>query len=146
MPVRKADARWQGDLQSGSGTMRLGSGAFEGQYSFASRMENGAGTNPEELIGAAEAGCFSMAFANALTQAGHTPQEIRTSASVQFEKLDKGWTISKIELTTDGVVPGVDEATFSRIAEEAKKTCPVSRAITGSEITVKATLKSSVRA
>ena len=146
MPVRKADAQWQGDLQSGSGTMRLGSGAFEGQYSFASRMENGPGTNPEELIGAAEAGCFSMAFANALTQAGHTPQEIRTSASVQFEKLDKGWTISKIELTTDGVVPGVDEATFSRIAEEAKKTCPVSRAITGSEITVKATLKSGVRA
>ena len=146
MPIRKVDAQWQGDLQSGSGTMRLGSGAFEGQYSFASRMENGAGTNPEELIGAAEAGCFSMAFANALTQAGHTPQEIRTSASVQFEKLDKGWTISKIELTTDGVVPGVDEATFSRIAEEAKKTCPVSRAITGSEITVKATLKSGVRA
>jgi osmotically inducible protein OsmC len=146
MPIRKADAQWQGDLQSGSGTMRLGSGAFEGQYSFASRMENGPGTNPEELIGAAEAGCFSMAFANALTQAGHTPQEIRTSASVQFEKLDKGWTISKIELTTDGVVPGVDEATFSRIAEEAKKTCPVSRAITGSEITVKATLKSGVRA
>jgi osmotically inducible protein OsmC len=146
MPVRNADARWQGDLQSGSGTMRLGSGAFEGRYSFASRMENGPGTNPEELIGAAEAGCFSMAFANALTQAGHTPQEIRTSARVQFEKLDKGWTISKIELTTEGVVPGADEATFNRIAEEAKKTCPVSRAITGSEITVKATLKSGVRA
>ncbi|TMD42031.1 MAG: OsmC family peroxiredoxin, partial [Chloroflexi bacterium] len=121
MPERKAEARWRGSLKDGSGTMRVGSGAFEGTYSFASRMENGTGTNPEELIGAAEAGCFSMAFANALTEAGHTPQEIHTSASVHFERSDKGWGISRIELTTDGVVSGIDEATFSRIGEDAKK-------------------------
>jgi osmotically inducible protein OsmC len=126
--------------------MRVGSGAFEGRYSFASRMENGTGTNPEELIGAAEAGCFSMAFANALSQAGHQPQEISTKANVQFEKLEKGWTISRIELVTEGIVPGADEASFQRIAEEAKKTCPVSRALTGSQISLKATLKSGVRA
>src|SRR5207237_2348865 len=122
MPERNASARWQGDLKGGQGTMRFGSGAFEGKYSFASRMEDGPGTNPEELIGAAEAGCFSMAFANALSQAGHAPQEIHTSANVHFDKTDKGWAISRIELTTEGIVPGVDEPTFRRIAEEAKKT------------------------
>ena len=146
MPERKAEARWRGSLKDGSGTMRVGSGAFEGTYSFASRMENGTGTNPEELIGAAEAGCFSMAFANALTEAGHTPQEIHTSASVHFERSDKGWGISRIELTTDGVVSGIDEATFSRIGEDAKKNCPVSKALTGTQISLKTTLKSGVRA
>ncbi|TME44872.1 MAG: OsmC family protein [Chloroflexi bacterium] len=146
MPERKAEARWRGSLKDGSGTMRVGSGAFEGTYSFASRMENGTGTNPEELIGAAEAGCFSMAFANALTEAGHTPQEIHTSASVHFERSDKGWGISRIELTTDGVVSGIDEATFSRIGEDAKKNCPVSKALTGTQISLKTSLKSSVRA
>jgi len=145
MPVRRAEARWKGSLQDGSGTMRVGSGAFDGRYSFSSRMEDGAGTNPEELIGAAEAGCFSMAFANALSQAGHKPQEIHTSANVHFDQTDKGWSISRIELTTEGIVPGVDEATFTRIAEEAKKTCPVSRALTGSQINLQATLKSGVR-
>jgi len=146
MPERKAEARWRGSLKDGSGTMRVGSGAFEGTYSFASRMENGTGTNPEELIGAAEAGCFSMAFANALTEAGHTPQEIHTSASVHFERSDKGWGISRIELTTEGVVSGIDEATFSRIGEDAKKNCPVSKALTGTQISLKTTLKSGVRA
>src|SRR5919206_5238058 len=119
MPVRNAQARWERTLKDGSGTMRLGSGAFEGRFSFASRMENGPGTNPEELIGAAEAGRFSMAFANALTEAGHAPQEIRTSAKVNFEKTDKGWTITAIDLQTEGLVPGIDESTFKRIAEEA---------------------------
>ena len=146
MPERKAEARWRGSLKDGSGTMRVGSGAFDGKYSFSSRMENGPGTNPEELIGAAEAGCFSMAFANALTEAGHPPQEIHTSANVHFERSDKGWGISLVELTTEGVVSGVDEATFSRIAEDAKKNCPVSKALTGTQISLKATLKSGVRA
>src|SRR5881275_1984779 len=111
MPVRRAEARWKGSLQDGSGTMRVGSGAFDGRYSFSSRMEDGPGTNPEELIGAAEAGCFSMAFANGLTQAGHKPQEIRTTASVHFDKGDKGWGITRIDLATEGDVPGIDEAT-----------------------------------
>lgn len=146
MPVRTAEARWERSLQDGSGTMRLGSGAFEGRYSFQSRMADGPGTNPEELIGAAEAGCFSMALANALSEAGHKPQEIRTSANVHFDKTDKGWSISRIELTTEGIVPGVDEVTFNRIAEDAKKNCPVSKALAATQISLKATLKSGVRA
>ena len=146
MPVRKANAVWEGNLKEGHGKVALGSGAFEGRYSFASRMENGTGTNPEELIGAAEAGCFSMAFANALSEAGHTPQEIRTSAKVHFDKIDKGWTITQIELSTEGSVPGIDEATFKRIAEDAKKTCPVSRALAATQISLAATLKSGVTA
>ena len=146
MPVRTAEARWQRSLQDGSGTMRLGSGAFEGSYSFKSRMEDGVGTNPEELIGAAHAGCFSMAFANDLSQAGHKPQEIRTVASVHFDKTDQGWVISRIDLATEGNVPGIDEATFKRLAEEAKKNCPVSKALAATPITLQATLKSGVAA
>lgn len=146
MPVRKAEAQWRGSLKDGSGTMRVGSGAFAGSYSFSSRMENGTGTNPEELIGAAEAGCFSMALANALTEAGHAPQEIRTSANVHFDRGDKGWSITGVELSTEAVVPGVDDATFNRLAEDAKKSCPVSKALTGTQVSLKATLKSGVRA
>jgi lipoyl-dependent peroxiredoxin len=146
MPVRTAEARWQRSLQDGSGTMRLGSGAFEGGYSFKSRFEDGPGTNPEELIGAAHAGCFSMAFANALSQAGHKPQEIRTTASVHFDKTDQGWSITRIDLATEGNVPGVDEASFKRIAEDAKKTCPVSKALAATPITLSATLKTGVTA
>ena len=146
MPVRTAEAIWQRSLQDGSGTMRLGSGAFEGSYSFNSRMGDGPGTNPEELIGAAHAGCFSMAFANGLTQAGHKPQEIRTQASVHFDKTDQGWGISRIDLATQGNVPGIDEATFTRIAEDVKKNCPVSKALAATPITLKATLKSGVTA
>jgi lipoyl-dependent peroxiredoxin len=146
MPERKADATWRGSLRDGSGTMRFGSGAFQGQYSFASRMENGTGTNPEELIGAAEAGCFSMAFANALGQAGHPPQEIQTSATVHFDRGADGWSISRIELVTQGVVPGIDQATFDKIGQEAKQTCPVSKALTGTQVSLRATLKSRVTA
>ena len=146
MPVRNAEARWERTLKDGSGTMRVGSGAFEGRFSFASRMENGPGTNPEELIGAAEAGCFSMAFANALNEAGHNPQEIHTSAKVNFEKTDKGWTITRIDLETEGIVSGIDEAAFKRIAEEAKKNCPVSKALSATQISLKASLKSGVTA
>jgi len=126
--------------------MRLGSGAFEGSYSFKSRMEDGPGTNPEELIGAAHAGCFSMAFANGLTQAGHKPQEIRTKASVHFDKTDQGFAITRIELATEGNVPGIDDATFRRLAEEAKKNCPVSKALAATPITLNATLKTGVTA
>jgi lipoyl-dependent peroxiredoxin len=146
MPIRTAEARWQRSLQDGSGTMRLGSGAFEGSYSFKSRMEDGPGTNPEELIGAAHAGCFSMAFANGLTQAGHRPQEIRTKASVHFDKGDQGFAITRIDLATEGDVPGIDEATFKRLAEEAKKNCPVSKALAATPITLQATLKTGVKA
>jgi lipoyl-dependent peroxiredoxin len=146
MPVRTAEARWQRSLQDGSGTMRLGSGAFEGSYSFKSRMENGAGTNPEELIGAAHAGCFSMAFANALSQAGHKPHEIRTTANVHYDKTDQGWGITRIDLATEGNVPGIDEAAFKRLAEDAKKNCPVSKALAATPITLSATLKSGVTA
>jgi osmotically inducible protein OsmC len=126
--------------------MRLGSGAFEGSYSFKSRMEDGPGTNPEELIGAAHAGCFSMAFASGLSQAGHQPQEIRTVASVHFDKSDAGWGISRIDLATEGNVPGIDEATFKRLADDAKKNCPVSKALAATPITLQATLKSGVTA
>ena len=126
--------------------MRLGSGAFEGKYSFKSRMEDGPGTNPEELIGAAHAGCFSMAFANALSQAGHPPQEIHTSARVHFDKGDAGWGISRIELATEGNVPGIDDATFKRLAEDAKRNCPVSKALAATPITLTASLKSGVAA
>jgi osmotically inducible protein OsmC len=126
--------------------MRLGSGAFEGSYSFKSRMEDGPGTNPEELIGAAHAGCFSMALANGLTQAGHKPQEIRTTASVHFDKTEQGWGITSIELATEGSVPGIDDATFKRLAEEAKKNCPVSKALAATPITLNATLKTGVTA
>jgi osmotically inducible protein OsmC len=126
--------------------MKLGSGAFEGSYSFKSRMEDGPGTNPEELIGAAHAGCFSMSFANGLTQAGHKPQEIRTIASVHFDKGDAGWGISRIDLVTEGNVQGIDEATFKRLADDAKKNCPVSKALAATPITLQATLKSGVAA
>ncbi len=126
--------------------MRFGSGAFEGKYSFASRMEKGPGTNPEELIGAAEAGCFSMAFANELSKAGHTPQDISTTAVVHFDQTAGGFSISKIELKTEGVVPGIDEATFKKIGEDTKKNCPVSRALASTAISLELTLKSGVAA
>lgn len=111
--------------------MELGSGAFEGQYSFGSRFEDGTGTNPEELIGAAHAGCFSMALSNVLTQAGHPPTRIHTTASVELDRTDAGPTITRIGLRVDGDVPGIDEETFRKHAEDAKANCPVSRALAG---------------
>ena len=140
MPARTADARWEGTLTDGKGTMRFGSGAFEGAYSFASRFEEGTGTNPEELIGAAHAGCFSMAFANMLSKAGNPPNSIETTAEVHLEKTDAGFSISRIHLTTRGDVPGIDADQFQKTAEEAKAGCPVSRALTGVEISLDATL------
>jgi len=140
MPVRQAKAQWEGDLREGRGTMKLGSGAWEGPYSFASRMENGTGTNPEELIGAAHAGCFSMALSNVLTKAGHKPRKIETAAQVHFEKVGESFAITKIQLTTKGTVPGITEQDFKKLAEEAKANCVVSRALKGVTIELQPTL------
>ena len=141
MPARKANAQWQGDLKSGKGDMKLQSGAYEGQFSFKTRFEEGNGTNPEELVGAAHAGCFSMQFSAMLAEAGHTPDSIQTEAKVHFS-IDGTPTIEKIELITRGRVPGMDEAEFKKTAEEAKKACPVSRLYTGAEIVLDAALDS----
>ncbi len=127
--IRKAEAIWEGSLREGRGTMRLGSGAFEGAYSFTTRFEDEPGTNPEELIGAAHAGCFSMALSAGLGRAGFTPQRIQTSAAVHFEKLEAGFRIVKIVLTTEAVVPGIDAETFQAQAEAAKAGCPISNAL-----------------
>ena len=140
MPKRTADAQWEGSLQDGKGTMRFGSGAFEGQYSFSSRFEEGSGTNPEELIAAAHAGCFSMALSAGLGRAGHNPERVSTNATVHLEKGDAGFSITRIELVTEASVPGIDEATFKEQAETAKANCPVSKALAGAEITLEATL------
>ena len=141
MPVRReAQARWQGDLKSGSGHMKLGSRAFDGAYSFDSRFGGEPGTNPEELIGAAHAGCFSMALAAGLGKAGHTPEYIQTTARVQLEKASEGFAITHILLTTEGKVPGITAETFQLAAEEAKKSCPVSKALAGTDIQLEARL------
>ncbi len=140
MPVRSAEALWEGNLKKGKGKMKLGSGAFEGNYSFASRFEQGPGTNPEELIGAAHAGCFSMALAMILEQAGYTPEHIHTIAKVHIDKAGEGFKITTIELDTEGSVPGIDENTFKEKAETAKKGCPVSAALSGTEIRLHAKL------
>ena len=142
MKIRSAKAEWNGNLQAGEGRMSLGSGAYEGSYSFESRFEEGAGTNPEELIGAAHAGCFSMALAHGLTSAGHNPRRISTTAKVHIEKSEGAFVISQIELETEGEVPGVDETTFKKHAETAKHGCPVSRALAGTKISLSARLVS----
>jgi osmotically inducible protein OsmC len=142
MPVRTSDAQWEGDLQSGKGTMRFGSGAFEGQYSFASRFENGTGTNPEELIAAAHAGCFSMALSGGLSRAGHVPNRVHTTAKVHLEKGDAGFRISTIELETEADVPGIDDAAFQQAAEAAKVGCPVSQALAAVDVKLNARLVS----
>src|SRR3954449_1743388 len=123
MPVRSADAQWEGSLQEGKGTMRLASGAFEGAYSFSSRFEEGTGTNPEELIGAAEAGCYSMALAANLEKAGHPAKRINTVATVKLEMVSGGPKITSIDLKTDAEVPGIDKAKFDELTEQTKKGC-----------------------
>lgn len=140
MAVRKANAKWEGNLKDGKGEMRFGSGAFEGRYSFASRFEEGEGTNPEELIGAAHAGCFSMALAGGLTSAGFEPKSIQTTANVHLEKLEGGFSITRVHLETEAEVPGIDENTFQERAKSAKDSCPVSMALGGLEIHVTAKL------
>ena len=140
MPVRSADAVWEGDLKSGKGRMKFAGGAFEGSYSFASRFEDGKGTNPEELIAAAHAGCFSMAFSGGLAKAGFIPTRVSTNAKATLEKVGEGFKITKIELSTDGVVPGIDEKKFKELADDAKKNCPVSQALAGVNIMLNARL------
>lgn len=142
MPVRKASAVWNGELKGGSGTMKLGSGAFEGSYSFGTRFEETPGTNPEELIAAAHAGCFSMALAAGLGRAGYSPESVRTSATAHLEKGDAGFAITRIELDTEASVPGIDDAAFQEQAQAAKAGCPVSRALAGVEISLNARLAS----
>jgi lipoyl-dependent peroxiredoxin len=140
MPTRSSSAQWSGNLARGEGTMSLGSGAFEGAYSFASRFENGNGTNPEELIAAAHAGCFSMALANVLSQAGHEPESVRTTAEVHLDKDDGGFSITRSDLTTEVTVEGLDDDEFQQHATEAKETCPVSRALGAIEVSLDAKL------
>ena len=142
MPVRKADAVWEGDLKGGQGTVKLGSGAFEGRYSFGSRFEEAGGTNPEELIGAAHAGCFSMALSAGLGRSGFTPKRVATTAKVHLEKVGEGFKITRIELDNVSEVPGIDETAFQEHAKKAKEGCPVSQALASVEITLNARLAS----
>lgn len=139
MPKRTAKAVWKGTLKEGQGELELGSGSYKDKYSYASRFEEGSGTNPEELIGAANAGCFSMAFSLMLEQAGFAPKTINTEASVHLdaEKL----AITSIDLRTVAEIPDIDENKFQEIAEQAKSGCPVSKALAGVDITLNATLK-----
>src|SRR5688572_14382962 len=142
MPTRSATAHWTGDLAGGNGTMEMGGGAWSGPYSAKSRFEEGDGTNPEELIAAAHAGCFSMAFAHELAQAGHAPESVETTAEVHLNPADGGFAINRIDLTTRARVPGIDEDEFQRIGEAAKAGCPVSKALAAvPEITLDATLE-----
>jgi lipoyl-dependent peroxiredoxin len=133
MPKTTANARWDGSLQDGSGTMRMASGSYEGPYSFQSRFQEGDGTNPEELIAAAHAGCFSMALSAELGRAGHEAESVETSATVQLDKVDEGFAITRIELDTRARVPGIEADEFQRIAEAAKQGCPVSKALAAVE-------------
>lgn len=142
MPSRRAEAQWEGNLTEGNGRLKLGSGAFDGPYSFKSRFEEGqSATNPEELIGAAHAGCFTMALAAQLTRAGQPPTRIHTTAQVKLEKIGDAFSITKIDLETEAEIPGIDDATFQRYAADAKQNCPVSKALSGTEISLKAKLR-----
>ena len=142
MPKRKADARWDGSLQDGHGTMRLATGSFEGPYSFKSRFEEGEGTNPEELIAGAHAGCFSMALSGELGRAGHAAETVETTATVHVEKVPDGFAITRLELDTRARVPGIEDEEFQRHAEAATKGCPVSQALAAVEsIELNATLE-----
>ena len=141
MTIRDASAQWQGTLKEGSGRLRLGSGVFEGAYSFPSRFESGPGTNPEELIAAAHAGCFSMALTAILGGEGHTPDSIHTIAKVHLGASTAGPTITRIELETEARVAGISAEDFEQLARKAKAACLVSRALAGvASITLKASL------
>ena len=140
MATRKSEALWQGKLQSGNGKIKLGSGAFEGDLSFDSRFQEGRGTNPEELIAAAHAGCFSMALAHGLEKEGFAPGGIRTTARVSIEKVEDRFKITKSELETEVEVPGLSDDKFQELADAAKTSCPVSQALQGADITLKAKL------
>ena len=139
--ARQATAEWKGDLKGGSGHVKTGSGAYEGNYSFTTRFEDKPGANPEELLGAAHAGCFSMALANMLATAGFVANSVHTTADVHLGKDDNGFLITRIDLTVVGDVPGVDLATFQEHAEKAKSGCIISRALAATPMTLKASLK-----
>lgn len=140
MPVRNADATWQGGLKTGKGNFKLGNGAIGAPYSFATRFENAPGTNPEELIGAAHASCFSMALSFMLETAGHAPTSVHTTAKVSIDRVGDGFKITKIQLVTEGKVPGIDAAKFQELAQKAKAGCPVSQALAATPIELDAKL------
>ncbi|MDQ3572933.1 MAG: OsmC family protein [Actinomycetota bacterium] len=142
MAQRSSTAHWDGSLKEGGGTVALGSGAWEGPYTFKSRFEEGDGTNPEELIAAAHAGCYSMFLSGALGEAGHEPESIDTEARVHLRVSDAGPEIHRIDLVTRGRVPGIDAEEFSKQAQASKEKCPVSKALAAvSEITIDAQLE-----
>jgi osmotically inducible protein OsmC len=140
---RRAHASWQGTVPDGGGRIALGSGAFEGDFTLRARVEDTPATNPEELIAAAHAGCFTMSLADLLSNEGHPPADLATRATVHLDQQEQGFSITKIELRTVGDVPGVDEPRFIELAEKAKSTCPVSRALAGTEIVLDARLGAS---
>lgn len=141
MPTRQAEAEWNDSLAEGSGRLKLGSGAFDGPYSFKSRFEEGqSATNPEELLGAAHAGCFTMALTAQLSRASLPPERIHTEARVKLEKVGEAFAITVIELETEARIPGIDDATFQKYALDAKQNCPVSKALAGTEILLNARL------
>jgi osmotically inducible protein OsmC len=139
--IRHAEAQWNGSLKDGKGHVKTETGTLDSDYSFQSRFEGGGLTNPEELLGASHAGCFSMALAAALTIAGHPPTSIQTKAAVHLNKLDTGFAITKIELETVGAVPGIDAAAFEKFANDAKANCPISKALSAVEIHLKVEFK-----
>lgn len=141
MPIRKSDATWNGDLKTGKGEVRLGSGAWQGQYNFTSRFEEGTGTNPEELIAAAHSACYSMALAANLSKAGYEVGSVNTNAAVHIDKSGEGFAITTIDLTTQASVSGVDNDAFQKIADDTKETCPVSQVLKGAKINLSATLQ-----
>ena len=141
MPIRRAEAEWKGNLAEGHGRLKVQSGAFEGPYSFKSRFEEGeSATNPEELVGAAHAGCFTMALTAQLSRAQIKPSRIHTEARVKFEKVGEGFAITQIELVTEAEIPGIDDASFQKYARDAKESCPLSKALAGTEILLDAKL------
>jgi osmotically inducible protein OsmC len=140
MIVRHSEAQWQGNLKEGSGTLKTGSGAYSGPYSFHSRFEDGPQTNPEELIAAAHAACYAMALANGLSSAGHTPTSVHAVSKVCLDFPGGAPTITKIDLECEAKVPGIDDATFQKFANETKSGCPVSKVLAAAEITLKAKL------
>lgn len=140
MPTRKAEAEWKGNLAEGRGSLKLGSGVFEGPYSFKSRFEEEAATNPEELLGAAHAGCFTMALTAALSRAQIKATRIHTEARVKLEKVGEAFAITQIELETEAEVPGIDDAAFQKYAQGAKENCPLSKALASTPISMTAKL------
>ncbi len=142
MVKRKASSEWKGKLKDGEGNMKLGSGAFEGRYSFLSRFKEGTGTNPEELIAAAHSGCYSMALAASLGGEGYDPESVQTEAVVYLQKVEGDFTITKIHLKNRSKVPGIEEDVFQEIAQDAKKNCPVSKALASIDIELDAELES----